>query len=101
MCDSSQEDHILGNKLAVAEAMGTVLAHDITEIRPGDFKGRAKKGHIIREKDVCHLQRLGKEYLFVLNISQDELHEAELGHGRLCMKCDKCLYPVCPFGKGA
>jgi hypothetical protein len=25
---------------------------------------------------------------------------AELGHGGLCLKCDKCRYPVCPFGKG-
>ncbi|MDH4163758.1 MAG: molybdopterin-binding protein, partial [Nitrospirota bacterium] len=46
-------------------AVGTVLAHDITEIRPGEFKGRAfKKGHVVREEDICHLQRLGKEHLF-------------------------------------
>jgi hypothetical protein len=25
---------------------------------------------------------------------------AELGHGGLCMKCEVCAYPVCPFGKG-
>jgi hypothetical protein len=24
---------------------------------------------------------------------------AELGHGGLCMKCEACNYPVCPFGK--
>ena len=24
---------------------------------------------------------------------------AELGHGGLCMKCEVCRYPVCPFGK--
>ncbi len=24
---------------------------------------------------------------------------AELGHGGLCLKCDHCRYPVCPFGK--
>jgi hypothetical protein len=24
--------------------------------------------------------------------------EAE-GHGGLCIKCDMCRYPVCPFGK--
>jgi hypothetical protein len=24
---------------------------------------------------------------------------AELGHGGLCMKCETCNYPVCPFGK--
>ncbi len=24
---------------------------------------------------------------------------AELGHGGLCLKCETCRYPVCPFGK--
>jgi len=24
---------------------------------------------------------------------------AALGHGGLCMKCDVCRYPDCPFGK--
>jgi len=82
MCDSSQENHNPGTKkLAVAEAVGTVLAHDITEIRPGEFKGRAfRKGHIIREEDVCHLQRLGKENLFVLNIADDEMHEDDAAY---------------------
>ncbi|MEK7197456.1 MAG: molybdopterin-binding protein [Nitrospirota bacterium] len=67
--------------IPVNEAVGTVLAHDITEIRPGEFKGRAfRKGHIIREKDVCHLQRLGKEHLFVLNIADDEMHEDDAAY---------------------
>jgi len=57
------------------------LAHDITEIRPGEFKGRAfRKGHIIRPDDVCHLQRLGKEKVYVLTISDDEMHEDEAAH---------------------
>jgi len=77
MCDISHENNNPGvRKLPASEAVGTVLAHDITEIRPGEFKGRAfKKGHIIKEEDVCHLQRLGKEHLFVLDIAEDEMHE--------------------------
>jgi len=68
-------------RIPVTEAVGTVLAHDITEIRPGEFKGRAfKKGHVIREEDVCHLQRLGKEHLFVLNIADDEMHEDDAAY---------------------
>ncbi len=60
----------------VHEAVGMVLAHDITEIRPGEYKGRAfKKGHVIKEEDICHLQRLGKERLYVLHIGKEELHE--------------------------
>ncbi len=60
----------------IVEAIGMVLAHDITEIRKDEFKGRAfKKGHIIRVEDITHLKRLGKEHLFVLSLSPDEMHE--------------------------
>jgi hypothetical protein len=62
--------------LPVHQAVGTVLAHDITEIIPGQFKGRAfKKGHIVTEEDVEHLKRLGKEHLYVLEIDDEKLHE--------------------------
>jgi hypothetical protein len=58
------------------DAVGLVLAHDVTEIRQGEFKGRAfKKGHRVRHKDLCHLQRLGKEHLFVLTLEEGYLHE--------------------------
>src|SRR5512139_1618821 len=67
----------IGTKtVPVTEAVGTVIAHDITEIRPGEFKGRAfKKGHIVRKEDISHLQRLGKEHLFILEIKEDDVHE--------------------------
>ncbi len=84
MCDAYDSDtggRRPGKTIRVSDAVGAVLAHDITEIRPGEFKGRAfKKGHIIREEDVCHLQRLGKEHLFVLNLSQDEMHENDAAY---------------------
>jgi len=60
----------------IEDAVGMALAHDITEIRKGEFKGRAfKKGHKIREVDICHLQRLGKRHLYVLDIKDGYLHE--------------------------
>ena len=84
MCDLeySESNKGAGTKtIPVHEAIGTILAHDITEIRQGGFKGRAfKKGHIVKKEDVCHLQRLGKERLFVLNISEDEIHEDEAAY---------------------
>jgi molybdenum cofactor synthesis domain-containing protein len=82
MCESTHEGDNPGlRRMAVSEAVGTVLAHDITEICPGEFKGRAfRKGHIIRQEDVCHLQRLGKENLFVLNIADDEMHEDDAAY---------------------
>ncbi|MBS1115528.1 MAG: molybdopterin binding domain protein, partial [Nitrospirae bacterium] len=82
MCEMSQENNNPGvKKLPVAEAIGTVLAHDITEIRPGEFKGRAfRKGHIIRKQDVARLRCLGKEHLYVLNIAEDEMHEDDAAY---------------------
>ena len=82
MCDPSYETSNPGTtKIPVQDSIGTVLAHDITEIRPGEFKGRAfKKGHIIKEEDVCRLRRLGKENLFVLNIAEDEMHEDDAAY---------------------
>jgi len=64
--------------IAVIDAVGMALAHDVTEIRSGEFKGRAfRRGHIVKSEDICHLQRLGKENLFVLSIGADEMHEDE------------------------
>jgi molybdenum cofactor synthesis domain-containing protein len=31
------------------------------------------------------------------NISKNEI--AEMGHGGLCLNCDRCQFPVCPYGK--
>jgi molybdenum cofactor synthesis domain-containing protein len=77
MCDSA-DDRRHGEMVTipVEQAVGSVLAHDVTEIRKDEFKGAAfRKGHIIRAEDVCHLQRLGKERVFVLSLGPDELHE--------------------------
>jgi hypothetical protein len=64
--------------IPVAEAVGMVLAHDVTEIRKDEFKGRAfKKGHVIRTEDICHLQRLGKDRVYILTLAEDEMHEDE------------------------
>lgn len=36
------------DKVRVEDAVGMVLCHDITEIVPGKFKGRAfAKGHVV------------------------------------------------------
>ena len=60
----------------IENAVGMVLAHDITEIRKGAFKGAAfKKGHRILQADICHLQRLGKRHVYVLDKKEGYLHE--------------------------
>jgi len=62
--------------IPVLEAEGTILCHDITEIVPGSFKGRAfKKGHIVQKEDIPKLLNLGKEHLYVWESGKDTLHE--------------------------
>ena len=59
-------------------SVGMVLGHDITEIIPGEFKGVAfKKGHVIQESDIERLLRIGKEHIYIFELSENELHEDE------------------------
>jgi hypothetical protein len=65
-------------KIPLTEAVGSTLGHDVTEIRPGEFKGPAfRRGHRVCEADLCHLQRLGKNNLYVIDLDEDEIHEDE------------------------
>ena len=42
------------------------------------FKGPAfRKGHTVCQEDICHLQRLGKNHLYVIDLAADEIHENE------------------------
>jgi molybdenum cofactor synthesis domain-containing protein len=64
--------------IPIEDAIGTVLAHDVTEIRKDEFKGRVfKKGHVVQREDIPRFKQIGKEHLFVLNIAHDEMHEDE------------------------
>ncbi len=63
-------------QIPVEEAVGSVLCHDITQILPGEFKGRKfKKGHIIKEEDIPVLLSLGKEHIFVWENQPGMVHE--------------------------
>jgi molybdenum cofactor synthesis domain-containing protein len=63
-------------KIKLQDAVGTKLAHDITEIRPGEFKGAAfQKDHTVCNEDLCHLQKLGKNHLYLIDLADDEIHE--------------------------
>ncbi len=64
--------------IELKDAVGSKLAHDITEIRPGEFKGPAfRRGHTVCDADLCHLQKLGKNHLYVIDLAEDEIHENE------------------------
>jgi hypothetical protein len=63
-------------RIQVEKAVGMVLAHDITRIVPGKFKGVGfKKGHVVRLEDIPDLRKLGKQTLYVLELGESRLHE--------------------------
>ena len=66
-------------KESLENAIGMRLAHDITEVNPeADKKFCAfKRGHIVTERDLEHLRRLGKHSLYVQDDSSEEMHEDE------------------------
>lgn len=64
-------------KVAIEDAIGMELCHDITEMKDG-FKGAAfRRGHIIREEDIPHLLDIGKKNVFVWEANAGEIHEED------------------------
>ncbi|HGY10773.1 MAG TPA: molybdopterin-binding protein [Desulfobacterales bacterium] len=62
--------------IPVEKAVGTTLAHDMTEIIPGKSKGPVfKKGYKVKSEDVCRLMRMGKNNLYVLDLKESQVHE--------------------------
>lgn len=65
-------------KIVVEEAVGMVLAHDLTKVIPGEFKGAAfKKGHVIKEEDIDMLKSMGKNHIFIMELDENIIHEEE------------------------
>lgn len=69
-------------ELPVADAIGTVLCHDITQIIPGQGPERCKgalfrKGHVVRPEDVERLLDVGKEHIYVFDLADGLVHEEE------------------------
>ncbi|MFC5531575.1 molybdopterin-binding protein [Cohnella yongneupensis] len=63
------------------DAIGMVLAHDLTQILPGQFKGRLfRKGHVVAPEDISRLKDIGKENLYVIELAATDLHEDDAAH---------------------
>ena len=64
-------------KIAVEQAVGMTLCHDITALRD-DFKGVAfPRGHVIRREDIPTFLDIGKRHVFVWEENAGELHEED------------------------
>lgn len=65
-------------KIRVEDAVGMVIAHDLTKIVAGKFKGPAyKKGDIIKQENIEELKDMGKNHIYVLDLKDNEIHENE------------------------
>lgn len=63
-------------EVKVEDAVGMVLAHDLTQIVPGQFKGRLfRKGHVVTSEDLPRLKDIGKEHLYTIELADADLHE--------------------------
>jgi len=62
--------------VAVEDAEGMVICHDMTRIIPGEYKGPAfKRGHIIQKNDIPELLNIGKANIYVYDIGNGLVHE--------------------------
>ncbi|MFZ5586895.1 MAG: molybdopterin-binding protein [Thermodesulfobacteriota bacterium] len=90
-----------GRLVKLQDAVGLVLAHDITEIVPGQKKGPAfRKGHVVSQDDLAHLARLGKQNLYVLSIGPDQMHEDDAVRLMAQALCGPGVEPVGPPAEG-
>ncbi|PLX68356.1 MAG: molybdopterin-binding protein [Denitrovibrio sp.] len=66
-------------KVTVEEAIGKILAYDITEVnKEKGTKGRAyKRGHIIQETEIEHLKSLGRKTIFIEDGDDSGIHEED------------------------
>ena len=63
-------------KLAVEQAVGETLCHDMTAILEDGFKGvKFARGHVIRAEDIEAMLDMGKRHVFVWEPDADEVHE--------------------------
>ena len=69
------------------DAVGHVLCHDMTQIIKDQYKdARFRKGHVVTEADIPVLLSMGKEHLYVWEMTPGMLHEND-GAERLCALC--------------
>lgn len=68
-------------EVTVQQAVGTVLAHDLTQIIPGEYKGpKFKKGHVITQEDIPLLLSMGKKHLYVMEKGDTDVHENDAAY---------------------
>lgn len=69
------------------DAVGHVLCHDMTQIIKDAYKdARFRKGHVVTAEDIPVLLSMGKEHLYVWEMTPGMVHENDAAE-RLCTLC--------------
>ncbi|MDR1803173.1 MAG: molybdopterin-binding protein [Treponema sp.] len=85
------------NLIKTEEAVGQVLCHDVTQIIKGVIKDAVfRKGHIITEADIPLLLSLGKDHVYIWEITEGMLHEDDAADilRQICQGAD--MHPTPP-----
>ena len=71
------------------EAVGHVLCHDMTQIIKDAYKdARFRKGHVVTAEDIPVLLRMGKEHLYVWEMTPGMVHENDAAE-RMAALCGR------------
>lgn len=69
------------------DAVGHVLCHDLTQIIRGEYKdARFRKGHVVTAEDIPVLLSMGKEHLYIWELTPGMVHENDAAE-RLANLC--------------
>lgn len=68
------------------DAVGHVLCHDLTQIIRGEYKdARFRKGHVVEAADIPVLLSMGKEHLYVWELTPGMVHENDAAERLLAL----------------
>ena len=68
------------------DAVGHVLCHDMTQIIKDKYKdARFRKGHVVTEEDIPVLLSMGKEHLYVWEMTPGMVHENDAAERLLAL----------------
>lgn len=68
------------------DAVGHVLCHDMTQIIKDQYKdARFRKGHVVTEEDIPVLLSMGKEHLYVWEMTGGMVHENDAAERLLAL----------------
>ncbi len=72
--------------IKTVDAVGAMLCHDMTQIIKGEYKdARFRKGHIVTEEDIPVLLSMGKENLYVWEMTPNMVHENDAAERLLAL----------------